>query len=138
MSPHTVGKHIPIKKPKNSGSDYFNHKGFFLLFPNASPARYRIKIPVDRLSVEWIFIRCTYFHQKRFEGEDQGWQLGWLLTPEPLGEREPDLHYFLLGDDAFALMPWMVKPYSRRQLTREKRIANYRIAGGWLKTRLGF
>ena len=42
----------------------------------------------------------------------------------------PDLHYFLLGDDAFGLMPWLVKPYSRRQLTREERIANHRISRG--------
>ena len=43
---------------------------------------------------------------------------------------EPNLHYFLLGDDTFALMPWMVKCYSRRQLTREERIVNYRISRG--------
>ena len=50
----------------------------------------------------------------------------------------PDLHYFLLGDDAFALMPWMVKPYSRHQLTREERIANYKISRGegWSRTHL--
>ena len=53
-----------------------------------------------------------------------------LLASEPFGEGGPDLHHFLLGDDAFALMPWMVKPYSRRQLTREERIANYRISRG--------
>ena len=49
---------------------------------------------------------------------------------EPLGPGWPDLHYFLLRDDAFALMPWLVKPYIRRQLTREERIANYRISRG--------
>ena len=37
-----------------------------------------------------------------------------LPAPEPLGEGRPDLHYFLLGDDAFTLIPWLVKPYSRR------------------------
>ena len=37
-----------------------------------------------------------------------------LLAPESLDERGPDLRYFLLGDDDFALMPWMVKLYSRR------------------------
>ena len=51
-----------------------------------------------------------------------------LPPPEPLGPGGPDLHYFLLGDDAFALMPWLVKPYNRRQLTREERIVNYRIS----------
>ena len=40
----------------------------------------------------------------------------------------PDLHHFLLGDDAFALMPWMVKPYSSSQLTTEERITNYSIS----------
>ena len=31
--------------------------------------------------------------------------------PEPLGVGGPDLHYFFLGDNAFALMLWMVKLY---------------------------
>ena len=52
-----------------------------------------------------------------------------LPPPGPLGEEGPDLHFFL-GDDAFALMPWMVEPYSRRQLTRIERITNYRISRG--------
>ena len=30
----------------------------------------------------------------------------------------------------FALMLWLMKPYSRCQLTREERIANYRIPSG--------
>ena len=44
---------------------------------------------------------------------------------------EPDLHYFLLSDDAFALVSWPVKPHSRRKLTKGERIANYRISRGW-------
>ena len=52
-----------------------------------------------------------------------------LPPAEPLGEGGPNLHYFLLGDDAFALMPWKVKPYSRRQLTKEERITRGR--GCW-------
>ena len=45
-----------------------------------------------------------------------------LSPPEPLGPGGPNLHYFLLRDDAFALMPWLVKSYSKRQL-RDERIA---------------
>ena len=50
-------------------------------------------------------------------------------TLDPLGKGQ-DLHYFLLRDDAFALMTWLVKPYSTTQLTLEERIANYRISRG--------
>ena len=53
-----------------------------------------------------------------------------LPSPELLGDGGPDLHNLLLGDNAFVLIPWMVKPYSRRQLTREEKIANYRVSGG--------
>ena len=60
--------------------------------------------------------------KRRIENDTLG-----LSPPEPLGNGGPILHYFLLEDDAFALMPWLVKPY-RRQLTREERIPNYRIS----------
>ena len=53
-----------------------------------------------------------------------------LPPPEPLGKVGPDLLYFLLGEDAFALMSWFVKPYSRGQLTIEERVASYRISRG--------
>ena len=36
--------------------------------------------------------------------------------------------HFLLGGDTFALMPWLVKPCSKRQFTREERIANFIIS----------
>ena len=52
------------------------------------------------------------------------------LAPESLKEGEPDLHYILLGDNTCTMMPWLIKLYSRRQLTMEERIANYRISRG--------
>ena len=39
-----------------------------------------------------------------------------------------DTPYFLIGDDAFPLRPWMVKPYSRRHLDHDERIFNYRLS----------
>ena len=53
-----------------------------------------------------------------------------LPSSELLWEGGPPLDYFLLGDDAFTLKPWEVKPYSRRQLSREDKIANYRKSSG--------
>ena len=69
------------------------------------------------------------FNRSKLKRRIENGTLG-LPPPEPLGPAGTNLHYFLLGDDAFALMPWLVKPYSRLQLTREERIANYSIARG--------
>ena len=48
----------------------------------------------------------------------------------PITQDGTDVHYFFLADDAFALKIWLMKPYRRRMLTREDRIANYIISRG--------
>jgi hypothetical protein len=49
-------------------------------------------------------------------------------APEPIVEGDQDVPYFFIGDDAFALRTWMMKPYSVRGLSREQRIFNYRLS----------
>ena len=108
-----------------SGSEYFNYKGYFSLV---------LLILVDaEYKFLWVNVGARgyssdaqIFNHSKLKRRIENGTLG-LPPPEPLG---PNLHYFLLGDDAFALMPWLVKPYSSRQLTREERIANYRISRG--------
>ena len=132
--PHAVGaldgKHIAIKKPKKSGSEYFNYKGYFSLVLLALvDADYKFL---------WVNVGSSgsssdaqIFNRSKLKRRIENGTLG-IPLPEPLGPGGggADLHYFLLGDNAFALMPWLMKPYSRRQLTREERIANYRISRG--------
>ena len=131
--PHAVGaldgKHIAIKKPKKSGSEYVNYKGYFSLVLLALvDADYKflwVNAGVSGSASDAQIFNCSKL-KRRIENRTLG-----LPPPEPLGHGGgADLHYFLLRDDAFALMPWLVKPYSKRQLTREERIANYRISRG--------
>ena len=115
-----------MKKPKKTGSDCYNYKGFFSL----------VLLALVDTEYRFLWIDCRsngscsdaqIFNRNLLREKIEDSSLG-LPPHEPLGEGGPDLHYFLLGDNAFALMPWLVKPYSQRQLTREARIANYWIS----------
>ena len=129
--PHAVGaldgKHIAIKKAKRSGSEYLKYKGYFSL------------VLLALVDADYKFLRVNagasgssqIFNRRKLKRRIENGILG-LPPPEPLGPGGADLHYFLLGDDAFALMPWLVKPYSRCQLIREERIERK----GWSRTHL--
>ena len=131
--PHAVGaldgKHIAIKKPKKSGSEYFNYKGYFSLVLLALAMQITSSCGSTR-GASGLSSDAQIFNHSKLKRRIENGTLG-LPSPETLGPGGgADLHYFLLGDDAFALMSWLVKPYSRCQLPREERIANYRISRG--------
>ena len=50
-----------------------------------------------------------------------------LPPDEELPGDDAPIRYFLIGDDAFPLREWMMKPYSSRNLTNAERIFNYRL-----------
>ncbi|XP_049769062.1 uncharacterized protein LOC126106725 [Schistocerca cancellata] len=59
----------------------------------------------------------------------------------------PDLPYVFVADDAFALKPYMMKPYPERELSKEQKVFHYRLsrarkvvenAFGIIKTNLEF
>ena len=97
-----------MKKPNKSGGEYYNYSGFFSLVLLALVhAEYRL-LRVD-VGSSGSLSDAQIFSKLRKQIEDG--TLG-LPSPEPLGEGGPDLHYFLVDDDTFSLMPWPVKPYT--------------------------
>ena len=113
---------------ENTGSEYFNYKGYFsvvlLALVDEDYKFLWVNAGASGSSSDAQIFNCSKL-KRRIENRTLG-----LPPPEPLGPGGPDLHYFLLGNNAFALMPWLVKPYSRCQLTREEGITNYRISKG--------
>ncbi|XP_071504718.1 putative nuclease HARBI1 [Diadema antillarum] len=133
--PHAVGaldgKHIAIKKSSHTGSLFYNYRGCF-------------SIPLLALvEVDYKFVWIK-FGGKRHMSDAQIFgdsRLFNFLEREVLGlppafplttssDDLQDMPFFILGDGAFALRKFLMKPYSRRKMSSEERIFNYRPSRG--------
>ena len=103
--PHALGaldgKHVALKKPKNSGALYHNYKGFFSIVMLALvDGQYKFRwvdVGTDGFcSDAQIFNTC---HLKR---KIDGCSIG-FPDPAPITQGGRDVPYFILADDAFAL-----------------------------------
>ena len=70
---------------------------------------------------------CTVFNASELKQVMEDGTVG-LPDPAPLPNDDLDMPYFLIGDDAFPLKKWLMKPYSRRNLEDAERIFNYRLS----------
>lgn len=120
------GKHIAIKCPPRSGSLYYNYKGFYSIVLLALvDADY--KFIWANIGANGSSSDCGVFNDSDLE---PGLRLGTLNlpAPDPLPNDDLNTPYFLVGDDAFPLRTYMMKPFSHRYLTRQERIFNYRTS----------
>ncbi|XP_011860305.1 PREDICTED: putative nuclease HARBI1, partial [Vollenhovia emeryi] len=129
--PHCIGaidgKHVIIQCPNKAGSTYFNYKqSHSIVLMAICDAKYIIRF-VDigaygRRSDGGIF--KDSFIGKAFDEE-------WMGIPQPtaIGEGGPVLPYCLVGDEAFPLKSYLLRPYpGRGGLTAEQSIYNYRLS----------
>lgn len=129
--PHTMGaidgKHVACKAPPNSGSEYYNYKGFFsiILFAMVDSDYKFMWADVSAKGVESD--AQIYNDSELKEGLEQNNILGWP-RPDPLPRDNEDVPYFIVGDDAFSLRTYLMKPYSLKHLKREERVFNYRLS----------
>ena len=120
------GKHVAIRKPKNSGSAYYNYKGFFsIVLMGLVDADY--KFLWAHVGAEGSASDAGVFNESNLQPALRDGTLG-LPAPDPLPNDDCPTPYFIIGDDAFPLRTWLMKPYSHRFLTHEERIFNYRCS----------
>ena len=130
------GKHISMFHPKDSGSDYYNYKGFFSVVLLAL-VDYDYKFTfVDvgcqgRITDGGVF-RNSYLCKALDNGSlnlPDPKPLSFSHSPEWAHEQctEP-IPFVFVGDDAFPLSDHCMKPYPRTNLTLRKRVYNYRLS----------
>lgn len=119
------GKHVTIQAAPNSGSYFFNYKGFHSVVLLALvDANYKFLL-VDigcngRISDGGVFAASA------MPGIIQ--RSGINLPKKPLPGRRLAVPHIVVADDAFPLQEYIMKPYSTTNIPGSARIYNYRLS----------
>ena len=118
------GKHVTIRKPSNAGSYYYNYKHThsIILLAIAGPEYECLYADVGsngRVNDSGVWNKSSLL---------QAIQNGSVKLPkdDALPVNGVIVPYVFVGDDAFALKKFMMKPYPQQNLTADKRVYNYR------------
>ncbi len=114
------GKHIAIKSPKNSGSSYFNYKGFHSI----------VLLAIADANYTFVLIDIGAPGRNSDGGVWSNSSISSLLESNDsmLPKSESGLPFAFVADDAFQLKTYIMKPYSRRNLDFEEKVFNYRLS----------
>jgi hypothetical protein len=120
------GKHVKITPPTGSESFYWNYKGFScLVLMSIANANYEFLYcdigTNGRISDGGVFENIK-FYEKLFHEELN------LPLPRKPDNSTSDLLNVFVGDEAFALRKDLLKPFSQKRLTNERRVFNYRLS----------
>lgn len=122
------GKHITLVSPAHSGSLYFNYKGTFSIVLLAlADAEYR-----------FTFLQVGDFGRTSDGGVYSGSALGRAMEaktlsvpadcPLPGSGAQGPMPYTMVGDAAFPLKTYLMRPFPGRQIPQWRRIFNYRLS----------
>ena len=118
--PHALGaidgKHVRIQKLKNGGSFYYNYKNTHSIILMAIAGRDYECLYADVGSGIWN--NCALL-QRILNGTVE-------LPADGMLQNGENVPYAFLGDDAFALKEFLMKPFPQQGLNEERRIYNYR------------
>ena len=120
------GKHVVVQCPLRGGSMFFNYKKFHsIVLMAVVDANYKFTM-VDvgdygRLSDGSVFSSSQI-------GIAMEKKLLNMPSSSLLPQSSTECPYVFVGDDAFPLKPYMIKPYPRGEIRLHEKIANYRFS----------
>ncbi|XP_018354298.1 PREDICTED: uncharacterized protein LOC108755658 [Trachymyrmex septentrionalis] len=121
------GKHILMQCPNDSSSSYFNYKN------NHSV----VLLGICNAKYIFTFVDIGTYGQRSDGSIFKGSLIGQsfhnkqmnLPEPEPITSDGQPLPYILVGDEAFQLSDYLLRPYpGRENLTQDRIIFNYRLS----------
>ncbi len=120
------GKHIRIRRPPEPGIAYKNYKKYHsIILLAVVDADYRfvyIEVGAPGSAGDPGLFKESPLKQAMEEN------LLHMPPPDCLPNDNVVLPYFLIGDEAFGLRTWFMKPYPSARLTHDERIYNYRLS----------
>ncbi|XP_049294156.1 uncharacterized protein LOC125769466 [Anopheles funestus] len=137
--PHCIGtidgKHIRIKRPPNTGSQYFNYKHFFSVHLQAVADANCKFITIDvgddgRRNDSGVFVNTSLYHHL----ENNSFN---TPPPESLPATNFNMPYVLLGDQGYPLKPYLMRPYSSN-MDAAKETINYLLSSARMTVERAF
>ncbi|XP_069597387.1 uncharacterized protein [Ranitomeya imitator] len=117
------GKHVRITQPPHSGSFYYNYKGYFsvilMALVNANYEFVSVSVGINGRLSDGGVLELTDFGDRLKENK---------LALPPNSDTTGNMNFVFVGDEAFPLHPNLLKPFSQKTLTPERRIFNYRLS----------
>lgn len=120
------GKHIRIRSPANSGSLFYNYKGYnSIVLLAITDSKYRfIYVDIGAYGNE---SDSTIFHNSKLYDLLMKGSLPIPISKPLSGFQEP-VPFVFVGDEAFSISNNVMRPYSGKHLTVKQRIFNYRLS----------
>ncbi|XP_053875501.1 uncharacterized protein LOC128832278 [Malaclemys terrapin pileata] len=117
------GTHIPILSPEHQATEYINRKGYFSMLLQALVDH---KGHFTNINVGWP----GKVHDARIfrnSGLFQKLQEGTFFLDQKITVGDVKMPIVILGDPAYPLMPWLMKPYTG-SLDSSQDLFNYRLS----------
>lgn len=124
------GKHIRIKKFRNTGSQYYNYKSYFSVVLMATADADGMFLTVDVGDYGRNSDGAVFKSSRLGRLLDQGELKIPALQPLPHDTSGNSFPFYFCGDEAFPLRKHIMRPFPQRLLDDKKRIFNYRLSRG--------
>ena len=119
------GSHIPINAPNRNHTNYYNRKGFYSVILQAVVDH---RYCFTDINVGWpgcVHDARVFANSSIYEKASDG-----IILPSDIVQTigETTIPLYIIGDSAYPLLSWLMKPFPNGTQDQEKKTYNYRMS----------